>query len=336
MRSWQKIDIYSILSCMDELRGAPIKVVVRRTGLSAHVLRVWERRYSAVTPNRTETNRRLYTEADIQRLEAMQRAIVAGHSIGRIAGLSTEDIVELAGPEPATEPWASESAAASAPRLGPEAPRPADEHVEACLAAVLSLDAAALEAELARAAVELGRAPLVERIIEPLMGRLDQLWSDGSRRIADEHLASAVVKTFLGGLWSSLRLPESAPRILVTTPAGQVHEIGAMLFATVAGFEGWRVIYLGPNLPAEEIAGAAHHRDVRAIALSIVYPSDDPHLGAELISLRQYLDDSVAILCGGRGACAYTAALAEIGASVAGSLGEARRQLAELRQVPST
>ena len=325
---------------MEELQGMPIRVVTRRTGLSAHVLRVWERRYGAVTPIRTETNRRLYTEADIQRLEAMQQAIAAGHSIGRIARLSTEAIVELAAP-PETEAWTSgsgfslQTAAGSAPSPATVAPRRPDEHVEACLAAVLSLDAAALEAELARAAVEQGRVTVVERVIEPLMGRLNQLWSEGSLRIADEHLASAVVKTFLGGLRSSLHLPESAPEILVTTPAGQVHEIGALLFATVAGFEGWRVIYLGPNLPAEEIAGAARHRDVRAIALSIVYPSDDPHLGAELISLHQYLDDAVTIFCGGRATSAYTAALDEIGAVVAGSLGEARRQLAELRQVPA-
>jgi methanogenic corrinoid protein MtbC1 len=50
---------------------------------------------------------------------------------------------------------------------------------------------------------------------------------------------------------------ESAPKILVTTPQGQLHELGALIVSAVASTEGWNVTYLGPNLPAEEIVGAA-------------------------------------------------------------------------------
>ena len=79
---------------MEWTPGHPIKVAVRRTGLSAHVIRVWEKRYGAVVPARTPTNRRLYSDEDIVRLQWLRQAVEAGQSIGRIAGLPTSELVE--------------------------------------------------------------------------------------------------------------------------------------------------------------------------------------------------------------------------------------------------
>ena len=72
-----------------------MKLVARRTGLSAHVIRVWERRYGAVTPVRTGTNRRLYTEEDIERLSLLRRLTEAGHNIGNVAALPLPRLREL-------------------------------------------------------------------------------------------------------------------------------------------------------------------------------------------------------------------------------------------------
>ena len=67
---------------MEWTPGHPIKVAVRRTGLSAHVIRVWEKRYGAVVPARTAANRRLYSDEEIVRLQwlrqAVQTALFAG------------------------------------------------------------------------------------------------------------------------------------------------------------------------------------------------------------------------------------------------------------------
>ena len=73
----------------------PIGVVERRTGLTAHVIRVWERRYGAVAPARSEGNQRLYTDADIDRLVLLAKAVANGESIGRIAHLSSEILKQI-------------------------------------------------------------------------------------------------------------------------------------------------------------------------------------------------------------------------------------------------
>ena len=70
-------------------------MVARRTGLSAHVIRIWEKRYGAVKPERTPTNRRVYSEDQIERLDLLCRVTQAGHSIGHVAKLPTESLRKL-------------------------------------------------------------------------------------------------------------------------------------------------------------------------------------------------------------------------------------------------
>jgi DNA-binding transcriptional MerR regulator len=76
---------------------APFAVgaVARLTGLSAHVLRSWERRYSAVRPQRTPGGSRRYTEADVARLRLLRAAVGEGHPISALAPLSDAAIAEL-------------------------------------------------------------------------------------------------------------------------------------------------------------------------------------------------------------------------------------------------
>ena len=82
----------------------PMKIVVRRSGLTPHVIRVWERRYGAVIPLRTPTNRRLYSDADIERLRVLRHLTHAGHSISHIAQLPMEQLQSLVRADTDEEP----------------------------------------------------------------------------------------------------------------------------------------------------------------------------------------------------------------------------------------
>ena len=98
----------------------------------------------------------------------------------------------------------------------------------------------------------------------------------------------------------------SAPEIVVATPAGEVHELGALLAAVSARDLGWRVTYLGPNLPTEEIAACARNRCARAVALSVVYPMHCPVIQEKLRKIRGLLPESIALIVGGRAAESYS------------------------------
>ena len=272
----------------------PIQVVARRTGLTADLLRVWEKRYEAVSPGRSATSRRLYSDADVHRLLLLRRATLGGRRIGQVAGLATEELEALV----ATD----EAAAAAAPRgKGSSRARASrDSHLAACIDAVKNLDGDSLEAALSGAAVALGTPELTRRVLVPLMQTLGDEWRDGKLRVFEEHLATSMVRSVLGSLRVAQTPEPGAPELIVTTPSGQVHEIGALMAASMAASQGWKVTYLGPNLPAEEIVAAAERRGARAVALSVVFPADDARLYDELRRLRRLLPDRVPILVGGR------------------------------------
>ncbi len=305
----------------------PIRVVARRTGLTAHVIRAWEKRYGAVEPKRTETNRRVYSLEDIERLALLRRATLAGRSIGQIATLPMDELRALV-----EEDEAAARSVEPATGYEPRATRDdASKILRACLQAVEALDAPAIQTVLNRASVSLTRPTLMQEVIVPLMHRLGDAWRDGAVRVAHEHLASAVVRSFLGSLNGAFESRPTAPEIVVTTPSGQLHELGALLVAATAAAGGWRATYLGPNLPSEEIAAAVRQNRTRAVGLSIVYPTDDPHVRTELRRLQQLLDPQVAVLVGGRSAGSYRDVIEASGMIYASDLAALREALDSLR-----
>lgn len=283
----------------------PIKVVVRRTGLTAHVIRIWEKRYGAVKPERTGTNRRLYSEEQIERLGLLRDITRAGHSIGPVARLSIQKLRLLAA-ETGSAPRRAEGTASGATG--------ATTLLDKCMEAVKRLDARALEQALQRGALELGSQGLLQRVIAPIAQIIGDLWRDGVITAAHEHFASAIIRIFLGHAANPFAGSDDAPVLVVATPTGQLHELGALLVGAAAANLGWHVTYLGASLPAAEIAGAARQNRARAVALSLVYPEDDPRLEGELTRLRELLPPEVTLLVGGRAMPAYREALDQTGA----------------------
>ncbi|HVG09832.1 MAG TPA: MerR family transcriptional regulator [Thermoanaerobaculia bacterium] len=309
----------------------PIGVVSRRTGLKPDLIRAWERRYGAVAPGRTDTRRRFYSDADISRLLLLKRVVDTGRSISQVANLSNEELdslVEPGKPAPAHAAGDPSGGPFGGPSGGDTA---ADLYLELCLSAARRLEVGELELHLQRASVALSRAILLDKLLVPLLRRVGELWQDGEMRPTHEHVASAVVRSFLGGMYHAYDIPATAPHLIATTPQRQRHELGALMVAAVAAGEGWRATYLGPDLPSEEIAAAATEKGAQAVALSLIYPPDDPGLADDLRRLRRLLSPSTVLLAGGRACSAYGAVLDEIGAIRVPDLPTLRRELDRLR-----
>jgi methylmalonyl-CoA mutase cobalamin-binding subunit len=173
---------------------------------------------------------------------------------------------------------------------------------------------------------------LLQRVVAPLSQELGRRWRDGLITAAHEHFATEALRTYLGQSSSHFSGSDGAPVLLVATPAGQIHEMGALLASAAAAQLGWKVTYLGPSLPAAEIAGAARQNQARAVALSIVYPEDDPGVAAELARLRELLPERVAVLVGGRASAGYQDAIRQIGALEIRDLPHLCASLDELRR----
>ena len=303
-----------------ERAGHPIAVVAERTGLSQDVLRVWERRYGAVQPIRGPGGQRFYSDADVQRLGLLNAAIRAGRSIGQVARLSTEEIATLV----------EEDMAARDRRALPTSSVPgAVDIVDSAFILARSLDASALDETLRRAVAVMGVSPFIELVVGPLLRRVGDEWHAGRLSLAPEHLVSSILHDIIAGTMRAFPQRAGAPRVLIATPAGDRHAIGAAIVGAAAAVEGWNVLYLGPDLPAQEIADAASAADVRVVALSVVYVDDASRVLSELSALRTRLPATVTIIAGGAGARSIAAELAAIDvlveASIPGLVAQLRR-----------
>jgi methanogenic corrinoid protein MtbC1 len=285
----------------------PIRVAARRSGLTRDVLRAWEHRYAAVQPLRTPGGQRLYSDADIERLKLLRHAIEAGRRIGQLADLTSEELARLVQED--------ERATRDETETGGLSPQYTDpgQFLAQSLAAVNEMDAPELESVLSRAAVSLDAMNLIDHVITPLMIRIGELWSQDKLTPGHERMVVGAVRRTLDEVRRSLQRARG-PGLVVATPSGQHHEIGAMLAAAAAAAEGWRVTYLGADLPASSIAVAAEKTGALAVALSIIYPADDPGLADELRSLRATLPDETTLIIGGRSSAGYRSAIEEVGA----------------------
>jgi methylmalonyl-CoA mutase cobalamin-binding domain/chain len=300
----------------DETVGLPVRVVIDRTGLSADVLRAWERRYGVVRPRRSAGGQRLYSPEEVERLTLLRAATQAGHSIAEVANLDAAALESL------TE--------SSAPARADAADDEVSAVVQRAMDAAERLDGPAIESELRRAALLLGVRPVVDKVLGALLREIGNRWHRGEITPAHEHLASTAIRSVLAWAMGVYGPRKRSPRLLVATPAGELHEFGAMLAATAAAEEGWQVIYLGPNLPAKAIARAASQAEARAVAVSAVAQTGAGVL-REIRALARALPSGVRLLTGGVALEKHAAALSRSGIRVLNDIPSFRRALRSLR-----
>lgn len=299
----------------------PLAVVSKRTGLSPQLIRTWEIRHAAVSPRRSGNGRRLYSVEDVERLHLLRRLTTEGFSIGRIARLPMADLEEL---------LAQQSSAA--PVLeGPDDPAAAP-FVSDAMDAIGRLDGDALIRALEAADLRLGKPVFLQEVVGTVARQVGEAWQSGRLKIVHEHFATAQIRGYLGPFGRVPHQGPATPHLIVTTPAGQWHELGALLVAAAAHSNGWRVTYLGPSVPVEEIAGGALGYNARAVALSIVHPEDDPQVAHDLRRLRRLLPETIALLIGGRGSSVCAPIVSGPGVSHLSRLDELYPALDELRR----
>jgi len=303
-----------------------ISTVSKRSGVKSDLVRAWERRYQAVTPTRTAGGHRVYTDQDIARLKLLHQATNNGHSISQIAQFSLEELKNLLKKD-------SNGAVQNPDNITYTASNKihlAEDYIEKCYAAVLAFDAKALESHFENAIVELGSQAFIEHLLTPLLTRIGDRWKTGELRPVHEHMTSSIIRSLSYILRNNSPCADTAPKMIVSTPIGQLHELGALLAAIIAELNGWQVTYLGANLPAEEIAAAVKFTGARAVTISISFSTDDHIVPKEIRRLKKLIGMNVALIAGGRAAGHYKGVLDEVGVLNIQSYEHFRRVLDEL------
>lgn len=228
-------------------RTYEIHEVASLTGLAAARLRAWERRYEVIRPRRMPNGYRAYTADQVALLRAYARLIDGGERIGDLAARPREDVLA--------------QAEARALDGSPQA---------ALLDAVRTFDRERLEGLVAQQLALRGLRAFAEEVVLPLAQSVGDLWALGKIPIAAEHLASEVV---LHALKGGLRMSRgTGPLLVCGCLSGERHEWGFLATLAVLQEDGWRIHYLGADLPVDEVIEAAWQLSPRGVAFS----SSDP------------------------------------------------------------
>jgi len=226
----------------------PLRTAARLTGLSPELLRAWERRHRVVEPLRTPGGTRRYSAADLERLRLVKAAVDAGHRIGAVARLEPAELKRR-------------SAVAEAR---------SDGCLDEILSALNHLDGAESQRLLSLQLSALGPVRFSREVALPLVREIGDRWANGQMGIAREHLASSVLRSLLGSALQPTATSLLGPRIVFATPTGERHELGLLMAALTAVGAGANALYLGAELPVEDLLGAVEDTDAAALALSLV------------------------------------------------------------------
>jgi methanogenic corrinoid protein MtbC1 len=262
-----------------------IKAVSQATGLTVETLRAWERRYRVVVPQRDEMGRRVYRAEDVLRLRRLREATDRGHPISRLVRLDEPALASLLH-EPERRP---QSAMAST-------------FVERILDAARRYSSAECEQSLTLAISLMSPSRLIGEVLEPLLREVGERWHSGAFSIAQERLVSTTVRKHIGLIVETYDRTARHGSIVFATLPGERHELGLLMSAMVCASHGFKVHYLGPDLPAEEIARYARESGADIVALSAPLLDGIEQVPAQLHTLREALGPDVPIWVGGSAA----------------------------------
>ena len=257
----------------------------RRSGVSPELLRAWERRYGVLRPLRSSGGLRLYSLDDLERVRRMREHLERGLAAAEAAALVTRadsGSTGLAGGGPAT----------------------ARAELAATLEAFDEPGAqAVLDARLAAATLD----TVLAEVVLPVLHELGERWQRGEVSVAQEHFASSVVRGRLLGLargWGR----GLGPLSLLACLPGEEHELGLMAFGLALRARGWRITYLGADVPVETVDHTAHALEPELVVLSSV--AEERVLAVEP-ELRRFTGRHRLSL-GGRGASGEAAAALDV------------------------
>lgn len=236
-----------------------IRDLEKISGIKAHTLRIWEQRYEILHPKRTDTNIRYYDEDDLRLILSISMLNMRGHKISRIANMPPGEIHKAC----------------------QEIPEGVEEHqqmVNALTIAMVEMDEQRFEKVLSACTLKFGFEDTMIKIIHPFYERVGILWQTGTIRPAQEHFISNLIRQKLIVAIDAQEFPRdlSKPRLILFLPEYELHEIG-LLFATfLLRNRGYRVVYLGQNVPEEDLPSVyeTHPSDYFLTLMTVAPPRE--------------------------------------------------------------
>lgn len=235
----------------------PIRELARRTGVNASTLRAWETRHRLIVPARTESGHRLYSERDVRRVRRLLDLIAQGYPLASLGDFVAAEQSSEAGLEqdertrhlvPQAAGWAG--------------------YIDESLRAIADFSVEKLDMLYNEACGLYPIDLLTQQLLIPVLVALGERWHLRKAGVAEEHFFSAWLRNKLGARLHHSASQQRGKLLVLACIQEEIHEIGLLLFALSVLQRGYRVIYLGANMPTRQITHVAERTRAAAIVLA--------------------------------------------------------------------
>ena len=251
-----------------------IKDLEKISGIKAHTIRIWERRYGLIHPKRTSTNIRYYSDEELKKLLNISILNQNGFKISKIAGLDEHQLRDRV------------------LDLCIDA-RNNNVQIETLMVSMLELDERKFLNVLSGAVIKYGFEDTVEQILFPFLERIGMLWQAGTIYPAQEHFISNLIRQkIIVAIDNEMQnIAVKGPRIIFFLPEDELHEIGILFYSLLARKEGLDVVYLGMSVPLADLKLVHQVRPADAYFTSFVTAREKNELEGLLQQLRDYFPE---------------------------------------------
>jgi MerR family transcriptional regulator, light-induced transcriptional regulator len=247
-----------------------IKDLERITGVKAHTIRIWEKRYGLIAPRRTDSNIRLYCDEDVKKLLNVSILLKHGMKISRLAQLDQHDlsnkILEVS-----------------------VLPNGMESQIENLVVAMIELDESKFEKTLSRAIIRNGFESTLFEVIYPFFEKVGVLWQAGSINPAQEHFITNLIKQKIYVAIDSIPLQHVSDQktVVMFLPEWELHELGMLVYIYFLKKQGLKVVYLGQKVPQEDLCAVNNLVNPDYLICAFSSPMEKERLLDYIISLSE-------------------------------------------------
>ncbi len=256
-----------------------IKDLEYLSGIKAHTIRIWEKRYQLLDPNRSETNIRFYTDEDVRRILNVAMLIKNGYKISNVAAFND---VKLQ---------------AEVLRQNKNLQDP-EKNIDQLLFHTVNLDTFGFEQLLKKIIQENGFSKTIQNVIFPFFERIGLLWQAGSIFVAHEHFVSNLIRNHLIIEAAKFDNHLSEKKVLFFLREEELHELGLLYFNFLAAENGLRCIYLGQSLPFSDLANLLRNTEFNFVCTTFIHAIEKPALENYLSNLSMIFNKNKILVAG--------------------------------------
>ncbi|MEZ4891445.1 MAG: MerR family transcriptional regulator [Saprospiraceae bacterium] len=259
-----------------------IRDLEKLTGIKAHTIRVWEQRYNLITPMRTETNIRYYTDENLKLLNNIALLYRHGLKISKLAQMSPDDI-EAKGAQICRKKNNTNS------------------HIEAITLAALDMDEKAFEDVFFKYVSEHGFEDTMMHLLYPFLDKLRVLWLTSNINLAQEKFICQLIRQKLMCYIDQLprvAMKSSQENILLFSPEGAVQDFSLLFLQYLIRSRQIQSIYLGSSLVISDLAAAVELLKPDYVMTVIEDPIPRQSVQAYIDEMAACVGDSKMLLTG--------------------------------------